>query len=58
MINTIIKEVKALKNNNNKDLKGFRALFPIDLKLDIIFIFIRPFKLSEKFIYFYKLYAT
>jgi len=36
MINTIIKEVKALKKKSNKDLRGFRALFPIGPKLDII----------------------
>jgi len=58
MINTIIKKVKALKKRNNKDLKGFRTLFFIDPEFNITFIFIRPFKLSEEFIYFYKLYVT
>jgi len=40
MINTITGEVKALKKRNNKDLRGFRALFFIGPEFNIIFIFI------------------
>ena len=58
MLRAVAKNVESLRKKSNKNLKGPYSLFSIGAEFKIIFTFIRFFKLSEKPIYFYKLYAT